>query len=188
LPSRAYIGCPRLLGPRQRESWNRIWDRRVADGASRSALVMKVGTDRTACRANFRRQHGRRSTWPTRSVDKLWKTPPRQTTGAVSRHDGAPGRLLTKAARIRDFRSTWDQIARNPLPEPLLIQQQSATAELRELCTSLAIQAGARLAPEIIALAEELRTYIQTGPKVGAAIRPTVRSLRSDELTAENDG
>ena len=41
--------------------------------------------------------------------------------------------------------------------------RREQAAELRELCASLAIQAGAKSAAQIIGLAEELRAYIQIG-------------------------
>lgn len=44
-----------------------------------------------------------------------------------------------------------------------MVERRDDAAELRELCASLAIQAGAKDAAQIVGLAEELRTYIQFG-------------------------
>lgn len=79
-----------------------------------------------------------------------------------------------------------------------MAERTDPATELRELCTSLAIQAGARKAVEIVDLAEALRAYIQLGPDAGqkragnAAVDttklPNAGGLRSDQLNAENDG
>ena len=58
-------------------------------------------------------------------------------------------------------------------------------AELRELCASFAIQAGAKGAAQIIGLAEELKAYIQFGPE---ALQRSTNGLRPDQLNEENDG
>ena len=79
-----------------------------------------------------------------------------------------------------------------------MAEQTKAAAELRELCTNFAIQAGARKASEIVGLAEELRVYIQLGAealqKRGAGnLAANARvsfagGLRPEHLNAENDG
>jgi hypothetical protein len=79
----------------------------------------------------------------------------------------------------------------------VMAERMDSAAELRELCTSFAIQAGAQKVTEIVGLAEELRLYIQLGPeavqKRGAGNPADTKvafanGLRPDQLTAENDG
>jgi hypothetical protein len=74
-----------------------------------------------------------------------------------------------------------------------MLVERNEEAELRELCATLAIQAGAKDAGHIIALAETLRKYIQFGAAVAAwedipnGVSEAPGFLSIEELSAEND-
>jgi hypothetical protein len=71
-----------------------------------------------------------------------------------------------------------------------MLTRRNEEAELRELCVSFAVQAGAKDVVHIVSLAEALRTYIQFGAAEGHlanGISAEPRFLSVDELSAEND-
>jgi hypothetical protein len=73
-----------------------------------------------------------------------------------------------------------------------MLIRRNEEAELRELCASLVIQAGARDVGHIVSLAEALREYIQFGAaeaegKLANGVTERPKFLSVDELSAEND-
>jgi hypothetical protein len=73
----------------------------------------------------------------------------------------------------------------------MMLTPRNEEIELRELCVSLAVQAGAKEGRQIVDLAEALRRYIQFGTMAGRGSASETSHPRNgigvDELSAEND-